>query len=114
MQPLAEQPLGDGRQKAEPRRRFEHAAPERVGDDDVAFADRREQSGHAERGVDAQLHRVAKIIVEPAQDGVHPLQARRASSRYTRLVAHGEIVSFDQGKPELTREIGVLEIGLVE
>ena len=39
-QPFADELLGDGGQESEPRRGFEHARAERVGDGDVALADR--------------------------------------------------------------------------
>ena len=109
----AEKPLGDGGQKAEPGRRLEHTAPERVADEHVTEAHRREQPRHAERRIGAQLHRVAEIIIQPAQDGVHALQSGERLQINAR-VTDGEVVALHQGKPELAGDIGVLEVGLVE
>ena len=50
--------------------------PERIGDHHITGAHRAEEPGHAERRVGAQLHGIAKIIIQAAQDGVHAFQSR--------------------------------------
>ena len=101
------------RQESEPRRRFEHAGAERVGQHHAPGAHRAEQTRHAERRVAAQLQRIAVIIIQAAQDGVHALQPARVF-RYTVSSRTVRSVPSDQRQAELAREIGVLEIGLVE
>ena len=68
--------------------------------------------GHAERGIAAQLERIAEVVVEAAKDGVHAAQSAERLEVH-RVAAHGEIVAFDQRHAELAREVGVLEIGFV-
>ncbi len=73
-QRLAQQAFADGGQKAQKRRRFKNAGAERIGDQYVARARRRDQAGDAEGRVGAQGGRIAILIVEPAQQRVDALQ----------------------------------------
>src|ERR1700723_1045241 len=50
----------------------------------------------------ARLPRVAEIVIQPAQDGVHALQSGE-SLQINPRVAHREIVALDQRKAELLR-----------
>ena len=101
-----------GGRNPEPCGRLEHAGAERVGHHDAPGAQRAQQPGHAERRVAAQLERIAEVVVEAAQDGVHAPQAAERLQVH-RVAAHREVVAFDQRHAELAREEGVLEIGLV-
>ena len=70
------------------------------------------QARNAECGVTAQFERIAEVVVEAAQDGMHAAQSAERLEEH-RVAAHREVVAFDQRHAELAREIGVLEIGLV-
>ena len=70
------------------------------------------QPGHAERGIAAQFERIAEVVVEAPQDGVHAAQSAERLEEHG-VAAHREVVALDQRHAELAREIGVLEIGLV-
>ena len=87
--------------------------PSAFATDNPVGADGAEQPGNTQRRIAAQLERIAEVIVEPAQDGVHPLQARERLQIH-RVVAHGEIGSLGQRHAQLSAQIGVLEVGLVE
>ena len=80
LQRLAEQLAAEARQVAEQRARLEHARAERVGEQHVAAARAVGQAGDAERGIGAQLERVAVVVVLAAHDRVDALQAVDASS----------------------------------
>ncbi len=111
-QRLAEQALANGRQKAEQRRRLEHAGAQRIGDQHIARARRRDQAGDAERRVGAQGGRIAVFIVETAQESVDALQSLQGFQIDT-IVAHRQIRSFDQREAQIAREKNMLEIGFV-
>ena len=101
-----------GGRKPEPRGGLEHAGAERIGNHDAAGAQRADEAGHAQRGIAAQFERIAEVVVEAAQDGVHAAQSAERLEEH-RVAAHREIVALDQRHAELAREIGVLEIGFV-
>jgi hypothetical protein len=54
--------------------RFHQSGTERIGDGDIAGAGRLDESGSAEIRIGAQLERIAKRIVDPAQNDVDRLQ----------------------------------------
>ena len=93
-------------------RRLENAGAERVGDRDVALADRLQQTRHAEIGAGKELQRIAVIVVHAAQDHVHALQAADRLQIDLR-VADGEIVALHQRIAEISRQEGMLEVGFV-
>ena len=111
-QRLAEQPFAQRRQEAEQGAGFEHARTERIGHQHPAGADRAEQPRDAQRRVGAQFERIAEIVVEPAQDRMHPAQAAQGL-QIDRVVAHGQVLPLDQRKAEIAGQEGVLEIGFV-
>ena len=110
---LTQQTLGDRRHEPHPRRRFEHPAAERIGDRHLAGADRADQAGHTQRRIGAQFHRIAKIIIEPPQDGVHAAQSAQGLQEQG-VAAHRQVMALYQRQPELPGKISVLEVGLVE
>ena len=87
-----------GRQEPEPRGGLEHAGAERVRHHDASGAQRADQPGHAERGIAAQLERIAEVVVEAAQDGVHAAQPAERLEEH-RVAAHREIVPSTSGMP---------------
>ena len=97
-------------QKGEERRGLDRAGAERIGDRDVARARRFHESGHAEEGIAAQFQRIAAGVVHAADDHVHRLQALERFQE-NPPVAHREIAALHQLVAEITREVGVLEIG---
>jgi hypothetical protein len=70
-----------------------------------------EQAGNTEGRVGAQFERIAEVVVQAAQDGVHPLQARHRLQ--VDGVAHRQILTLDQRKAQVAGQVGVLEIGFV-
>jgi hypothetical protein len=85
-------------QEARQRRRLEQATAERVGDQNIAGTDGLQQAGNAERRIAAQFERIAVIVVEPAQDGVHPAQAAQRP-QVDAFAAYRQIVPSTSGKP---------------
>ena len=63
------------RQEGHDGGRLDHARAERVGDRDVASPCRFDEACHAERGVTAQLERIAETVVEPSEDDIDRLKA---------------------------------------
>ena len=123
---LAEPPGGHRRQQqlfaeelaaqlgqiAEQRARLEHAGAERIGEQHVAAPRAVGEAGDAERGVGAQLERVAVVVVLAANDGVHALEAADRLEP-DAVVAHGEVASFHQREAEVARQQRMFEVGLV-
>ena len=70
---LAEDVAREAGQKCHERRALQQAGAERIRDGDVARAHGFHEAGDAERGVAAQLQRVAEVVVEPPEDHVHGL-----------------------------------------
>jgi hypothetical protein len=97
-QRLAEQLLAGAGQESRQRRRLEQAAAERVGNQHIAGAHRLQQAGNAERRIAAQFERIAVVVVEPAQDGVHAAQAAERP-QVDALAAHRQILPSTSGKP---------------
>ena len=60
----------------------------------------------------AQFERIAKAVVNAAQDHVDLLQPIHGLEK-NAPVAHREIRSLDQRESEISRQIRVLEVGLV-
>ena len=79
---------------------------------DAAGAQRAQQSRDAERRVAAQFQRIAEIVVEAPQDGMHAAQSAQRLEEH-RVAAHREVAAFDQRHAELAGEVGVFEVGLV-
>ena len=109
---LAEQVPAQLRQEGQQRRRLDQAAAQRVGHRHVARAHRLHQAGHAEERVAPQLQRIAEVVVEPAEDHVHRLQAAQQLEE-DAVVAHRQVAALDQRVAEVAGQVGVLEIGLV-
>jgi hypothetical protein len=98
-QRFAEQSRAQAGHEAEPAGRLEHAAAERVGERDAPRAHHGQQPCHAERGVAAQLERIAVVVVEAPQDRVHAAQAASSVFSQTVIAADGEVAALDQRKP---------------
>jgi hypothetical protein len=107
---LTKQPLADGRQEAEQGRGFQHAQAERIRHEHVSRAPRLHEPGNAERGVGAQLHRVAVVVVETPEYRVHGTKPGHGLEEHA-IVPDGEIASLHERKSQLAREVRVLEVG---
>src|SRR5689334_15862717 len=59
------------RKKGHESRALHQAAAERVGDANVPRAGRLDQSRHTQYGIVAELQRVAKIIIYPAENNIN-------------------------------------------
>ena len=112
LQRLAEQLAAEARQVAEQRARLEHARAERVGEQHVAAPRAIGQAGDAERGIGAQLERIAVVVVLAAHDRVDALQAVDRLQP-DAVVAHRQVAALDEREAEVAGEQRVLEVGLV-
>ena len=112
LQRLAQQVARQGRQKTQQGGRLQKGRARRVGHQQVARADGLQQARHAQRGVAAQFQRIQKLIVHAFEKGVHRLQALEGFEEQA-LVAHDQVAAFDQGQAQVTRQVGVFEIGFV-
>ncbi len=109
---LAEKLAAERRQERQERGRLDHSRAEGVGDDDVAGADGVDQAGDAEEGVAAQLERIAEAVVEAPEDHVDALQALERLDE-DAAIAHRQVGAFDEREAEISRQVSVLEVGLV-
>ena len=107
---LAEHVAAQAGQERHQGRGLHQAAAETVGDEDGAGARRLHQAGHAEQRIAAQLERVAEVVVEPAQDHVHRVEAGERLEIHA-VVAHREIGAADQREVPVPGEERVLEVG---
>ena len=112
LQVLAKQLPRQVRQEAQQRAGLKQVGAQRVCEEHIAAARGVGKPGHAKGRVSGELERVAEIVIQPAQDRVHPLQPRQRLQP-DAAIAHGEVVAFDQGEAEIAREVRVLEIGFV-
>jgi hypothetical protein len=111
-QRLAEQlPAGAG-QESRQCGRLDQATAEGIGDQDVAGTHGLQQARNAERRIAAQFERVAVVVIQPAEQRMYTPQAAECSE-VDAIAAHRQVLSFDQGKTEIARQIGVFEVGFV-
>ena len=110
---LAEQMPAQAWKEGEQRRAFSQARAKGVGHGDVSRPRGLHQSRHAEKGIAAQLDRIAERVINPAQDDIDRLQAFERLQE-DALIAHGQITAFDQSESKVTSQVGVLEIGFVK
>ena len=101
------------RQEAQHGAGLDHAGAERIGHHHGAVADRLHETGHAEPRARAQFQRIGEIGIEAAQQHFGALQPGHGADE-DAVVADGEVLALDQEKAEIARQIGVLEIGLVQ
>src|SRR5262245_21434382 len=71
-----------------------------------------QETGNAERRVRAQLDRVAIVAIETAQDRVNATETAERLQVHG-AAAHDEILAFDEGEAEGTREERVRQVRLV-
>ncbi|KAG0922097.1 hypothetical protein G6F32_014814 [Rhizopus arrhizus] len=69
-----QQAAAHGRQETVDGGRLQKARAQGIGHQHVAGPHDLQQPRHAQRGIRTQLQRVAKIVVQPAQHGVHAFQ----------------------------------------
>jgi hypothetical protein len=111
-QVFAQQGLGQPGQKAQQPLRLQEGRAGQVGHQQVAAAQRLQQPGHAQRGVGAQLQRVAPCVVHALEQGMHRLQPAQGA-QVQPFVAHRQVAALHQGDAQVARQVGVLEIGFV-
>ena len=61
----------------------------------------------------AQFHRIAEPRIHAAQDHIDTVQSCQRFEKYV-AIANGEVGALHERKSEVTRQIGMLEIGLVQ
>ncbi len=99
--------------EAQPGGRLEHAGAQGIGQHDASGAHGAQQPRHAQGRIAAQLQRIAEVIVQASQDGVHPLQSRERLQVH-RVVAHREVRALRERHAQLPCQVGMFKIGLVE
>ena len=102
--------MRDGGQKAVQRRRFDKARAGHVRHHHVARAHHLQQARHADARIGAQFDGIAELVVEPPQQDVHALQPGEGL-QVQLVVAHREVLAFDERHAEIAREERVLEEG---
>ena len=108
---LAQQALGEHRQKTHQRAGFHHAGAERVADDDLSGPHRLDQPRYPDAGAAEKFERVGRIGIDAPPDDVGALEP--GDGAHVDLPrAHGQIAAFDQEETEIAGEIGLFEIGL--
>ena len=89
------------------------AVADGVGDRHVAGAGGVEQARAAEQRVAAEVHRVEELVVDPAVDHVHRLEALRRTHHHAAAAAL-EVTALDQLDAHGAGQQRVLEVGAVE
>ena len=103
LQRLAEQvPCRVGQERLEPQP-IGHSATERVGDADVAFADRLQQPGDATQSGGSQFERIRASVGESAEDDIDLLEPSKGSQPNTtaagdEVSAAGEVIAEVRGE----------------
>src|SRR5262249_19979157 len=69
-------------------------------------------SRHAKSRTRVKLERTGEVAVEPPHQYFGALEAGHRADE-DAIVAHGQILAFDQQEAEIARKISVLEIGLI-
>ena len=111
-QVFAQERTRERRQIGIQRRRFDHAAAERIGQHHAAGAHRFDQARNAQRGIAAQFERIAEIGIDAAEDDGDTFQPRQRLQEHLP-VAHRQVVAFHQREAEIMGEIDMFEIGFV-
>ena len=112
LQIFAQQLLAKLRQIGRKGGGFEQSRAQRIRHGDVAAPDGMHQSRHAQERIGPQFEGVAEVVIESAEDHFHRLQSAE-HLQVNAIVAYRQIAAFHQGVTEITRQVGVLEIGLV-
>ena len=73
---------------------------------------RLQQTRHAQDRIVAQFQRIAKIVIDPAQNDVDLFQAAQGF-QIDAIVAHRQVLSFDQHIAQIARQVTLLKIRLV-
>ncbi len=89
-----------------------HSAAQGIRDFHVSGNDGTNQAGYAEKRVAAQLERIAKAVVHAAKDHIDLVQTIDGLE-IDAPVAHREVRAFNESESQVSRQIGVLEVGLV-
>ena len=89
-----------------------HAVADRVGERDVAGPRRVDQPRAPEHRVGQEVHRVEELVVDPAVDHVHRLEALGGPHHHPAAAAL-EVATLDQLDAHGAREEGVLEVRAV-
>ena len=89
------------------------AAADRVGQSDVAGAIGVQQADDTQSRIDPEIERVKRIIVDPAIDHVDALQAG-GGLHVDDVVAHDEVLAFNEFDTHEARQQGMLKISGVE
>jgi hypothetical protein len=108
---LAEKTAAQARQESEQCARFHHSRAGHVGDRNAAFSDNIDQTRNAKHRARIEFQRIEEIGVHTSQQHIEALQARDGADMKP-VIAHREIVAFDQQKAEIARQRRVFEIGV--
>ena len=83
------------------------------GDDYIAVAHGLRQPRHTEPRGGVEIERIGEVAVDAAPNDVGALEPRDGAHMHATL-AHEKVIALDQKEAEITREIGLLEIGLAQ
>jgi hypothetical protein len=114
-QSLPEEPLADGSEVGEQPEVLGHARPECVGQPHAAPAGGVEQAGHPRRARDeprsagAELERVGRHVLHPAEEHVEGLEAAEGTQP-DPAVAHGQVGALRQVVAEVGGQVAVLGV----
>ena len=92
--------------------RLDQTGAERIDDDDLVVAHGLDKPGDAEAGGSVEFERIGEIGIDPAQQHFGAPQPRDGADK-DAVIPYDQILAVHQKKPEIARQIGVLEIGLV-
>jgi hypothetical protein len=101
---LAKQMCGKTGKERHNRGCLNQAASQCIGYNDVSSYDRVNQTWHTEKRIAPQFERIAKAIIDSAQDYIHSLQPINCLE-INGPVTHCEIRSRDQGKSKVSSYI---------
>ncbi len=108
---LAEQLATERRQVRNEAGALHDGAAHRIDDGHIASTHRLQEARDTCRAIGPNFERIARIVLQPAQDDIDRLQPAQCFQTEPRI-AHREILRLDQRQAEILRDEGLFEIGL--
>ena len=109
---LVQKATAQSRQEVHLSRRLDHAAAQRIVENHRTGARRLQQSRNAQKRVAPQLQRIAKAIVQTADQQIHRLQSGQRLD-VDAAVAHREVRAFHQREAPVAGKKRVFKVVLV-
>src|SRR3954451_20182496 len=92
---------------------FDKTAPQRVSNLDISRSNRVNQPRNTQKRITAQFQRIAEAVVHAPQNHVDLPQAFHGL-QVDAPVTNRKISPFDKREPEVTRQVRMLEVCLVQ